>query len=86
MLFVHIFDTEERKANEPVIEVPPAIYNRMISLSNVVIDSVWSNYGATVNGIKIIDVGNKHYFSFTKDKNKTDTARYYYSFYLLKDI
>lgn len=39
LLFVHILDSKARKSNEPVIEIPPAIYSRMLTYSNVAIES-----------------------------------------------
>lgn len=39
MLFVHIRDGKARKASEPIIEVPPAIFSHMVTYGNVVIDS-----------------------------------------------
>lgn len=34
VLFVHIIDNKARKAAEPVVEVPPAIFERMQTITN----------------------------------------------------
>ena len=86
LLFVHILDSKAHMANTPVIEVPPPIYSRMITYSNVAVESVRSIYGGQYIGLRVINVDNKHYFAYTHDVEAGDTARYYYCNYLLKDI
>ena len=86
LLFVHILDLKAHKANTPVIEVPPPIYSRMITYSNVVVESICNIYGARYFGLRVIEEDNKHYFAYTLDVDAKDTARYYYCIYLLKDI
>lgn len=86
MLFVHILDSKAHKADEPIIEIPPAIFSRMLTYSNVVIESVNSYYGGGFFGLKVVNVDNKYYFAFTRERNASNDVRYYFCNYLLKDI
>ena len=86
LLFVHILDSKAHKAGEPIIEIPPAIFSRMLTYSNVVIESVKAYDGGGQIGLKVVKVDNKYYFAYTQDRNPTDGVRYYFCNYLLKDI
>ena len=87
MLFVHFNDMKERKANEPVIQVPDEIYKRMCSYGNVVLISpLLDNAGGVTVGISIVKHDNKHYIAFASDRSSTGVVRYHYCIYLLKDI
>lgn len=59
-----------RKANEPIIEIPPAIYSRMLTYSNVAIESANSYYGGGYFGLKVVNVDNKYYFAFVTEKKQ----------------
>lgn len=86
LLFVHIRDSKAHKADEPIIEIPPAIFSRMLTYSNVAIESVNKYYGGGYFGLKVVNVDNKNYFAFTSGRNASDGVRYYFCNYLLKDI
>lgn len=86
MLFVHIRDTKAHKAGEPIIEIPPAIFSRMPTYSNVVVESMNGFFGGGFLGIEVVKVDNKYYFALTKDVNVYGGVRYYFCNYLLKDI
>lgn len=86
LLFVHIHDSKAHKTDEPIIEVPPAIFSRMITYGGVVVESTRAFYGGTTFGIKIIKQNNKYYFAYSRDVKAVDGVRYYYTYYLLKDI
>lgn len=86
LLFVHIRDSKAHKADEPIIEIPPAIFSRMLTYSNVVIESTKAYYGGEQIGLKVVKVDNKYYFAYTQDRNSTDAVRYCFCNYLLKDI
>ena len=86
MLFVHFLDSKARKADEPVIEIPPAIFSRMVTYSNVATISVANYTGGGYTGIKVIMVDNKPYLAFTLDRSETASTRCYNFIYLLKDI
>ena len=86
LLFVHIRYLEAIDANKPLLEIPPAIYSRMITYSNVAIESSESFFSGGTVGVKIIVADNKPYFALAAKKSETDIDRYYFCFYLLKDI
>lgn len=86
LLFVHIPDSKARKADDLIVEIPPAIISRMITYGNVVTQSMRAYYGGGQIGLKVTKVNNKYYFSYTKDTTAVDEVRYYYCIYLLKDI
>lgn len=86
LLFVHIFLTKPYKSGEPLIEIPPAIFSRMITFANVAIESSRNFYGGGYIGFKVVKVDNKYYFALTQDTNKNSELRCYYCNYLLKDI
>ena len=86
LLFVHILDSKSHKPDEPIIEIPPAIYSRMLTNSNVVTESVKAYYGGGQIGLKVVKVDNKYYFAYTRSVNEIREVRYYFCYYLLKDI
>lgn len=86
LLFVHIRDSKAHKPDEPVIEIPPAIFSRMITYGNVAVDSSRAFFGGGQIGIEVVKVDNKYYFAYTKNVGLVNDVRYFYSFYLLKDI
>lgn len=86
LLFVHIPDSEAHKADEPIIEIPPAIIRRMVTYGNVVVESAKAYYGGGYIGIKVVNVNNKYYFAYTKNVPQVNAVRYYLCIYLLKDI
>ena len=85
-LFVHIQDSKAHKAGEPVIEIPPAIFSRMITYGNVAVESARAFYGGGHIGLEVVKVDNKYYFAYTRDIKLVNDVRYYYCYYLLKDI
>ena len=86
LLFVHIPDSKAHKADEPVIEIPPAIISRMVTYGNVVVQSRKAYYGGAYIGLEVVKVDNKYYFAYTKNTSPVDGVRYYFCTYLLKDI
>lgn len=86
LLFVHIHDSEAHKAGEPTIEIPQAIFSRMITYGNVAVVSSRAFYGGGYIGLEVVKVDNKYYFAYTKDVYQVNDVRYYYCNYLLKDI
>lgn len=89
VLFVHIIDNKARKPMEPVVEVPPAIYKRMETYTNVCVpsysdlDELESQPGSIIS---IATFNNKMYFIFLTDRPATNNDRLYWSIYFLKDI
>lgn len=92
VLFVHIIDNKARKANEPVVEIPPAIFERLKTYSNLAIVSMndfskqRSVDSPPVVSITIKNFENKHYLAFMSATSASDSDRLYWSIYFLKDI
>ena len=89
VLFVHIIDNKARKSFEPIVEIPPAISERMETNTNFCITS-YSNVDdvESVPGslITTLASGNKMYFVFVTDRPASTNVRLYWSIYFLKDI
>lgn len=97
VLFVHIIDNKARKANEPVVEIPPAIFERLKTHTNLCLIS-YNNFsnlesrGASSDDssftslFTIKNFENKHYLVFQIGAPASDVDRLYWSIYFLKDI
>lgn len=86
MLFVHIRDTKEHKSGEPIIEIPPAIFSRMVTYSNVAVESMKGFFRGGFLALEVVKVDNKYYFAFNSNVTAATAVRYYFCIYLLKDI
>lgn len=89
VLFVHIIDNKARKKYEPVVEVPPAIFERLKTYTNPCLIS-YCDFGyedlmpTSIVTIRVFK--NKYYLMFTIDTMASDVDRLYWSIYFLKDI
>lgn len=89
VLFVHIIDNKARKAFEPVVEIPPAILERMKTNTNFCISSCENLDDIESSSASVITTfasGNKWYFVFVTDRPASTGVRLYWSIYFLKDI
>lgn len=86
LLFVHIPDSKKHKADDLIIEIPPAIISRMVTYGNVVTESAKAYFGGGQIGLKVVKANNKYYFAYTSDVSAFDGVRYFLCNYLLKDI
>lgn len=72
VLFVHIIDNKARKQFEPVVEVPPAIFERLKTYTNFCIISYinFNDQESQMPGSEftIINIENKHYLVFGVDR------------------
>ena len=89
VLFVHIIDNKARKPFEPVVEIPPAIFERLKTYTNFCIPSIidfddQESLASSVFTIKNFE--NKHYLVFAADTPASNDVRLYWSIYFLKDI
>lgn len=87
MLFCHIKIIKEVLQNEPIVEIPPEIYARMLfytqSCSQVFAET---NYNLSYSlSLYVINRDGKKYFSCSTD-GLTRLGSYIVSFYILKDI
>lgn len=89
VLFVHIIDNKARKKYEPVVDIPPAIFERLKTYNNFCVvsckgmDDIESAPGSV---FFILNNGNKHYLAFGTDRPASNDDRLYWSIYFLKDI
>lgn len=67
LLFVHIPESKAREVGEPTVEIPPAIFSRMITYGNVAVESTRAFYGGGHIGLEVVKADNKHYFAYTKN-------------------
>ena len=96
VLFVHIIDNKAREAFEPVVEIPPAIFERLITHINpcFVSTSNFSNQKSrdisspdlTPTMSIINKFKNKYYLMFLSNVPPSNDVRLYWSIYFLKDI
>ena len=89
VLFVHIIDNKARKKYEPVVEVPPAIFERLKTNTNTCLIS-YRDFGyndlTPVSIVSIRVIKHKYYLIFKSDTPASDVDRLYWSIYFLKDI
>lgn len=90
ILFVHIIDNKARKAfSEPVVEVPPAIFDRLKTYTNFCIASYKSSEDLESQSgtlISTLALNDKIYFVFLSDRPASNYDRLYWSIFFLKDI
>ena len=88
VLYVHIIDNKARKASEPVVEIPPAIFERIKTYINICFVSFKDGDDAIQSNLVFINVniGSKHYLAFPYDIPASNNDRLYWSIYFLKDI
>lgn len=90
VLFVHIIDNKARKSLEPVVEVPPAIFERLKTYINFCVMSYvdFSDAESATPGsvFTFINIQKKHYLVFGVDRPASNHDRLYWSIYFLKDI
>lgn len=86
VLYVHFKYEDVAKAGTRLIEIPPAICDRLLFFSNVcnaVYPKKNSNSGNII--LTVIDYNNKCYFS-NKDDIGLGSERYIFGIFMLKDI
>ena len=89
VLFVHIIDNKARRALEPIVEIPPAIFERLKTYVNLFLTSYsdYSEQGAVLGSVfNIKNFEDKHYFVNVNDTPASNNVRLYWSIYFLKDI
>lgn len=85
LLFCHIKLTKDYKAHEPIVELPPAIYDRLLyhtyTMRAVTVGLEQYGSGAAQVGVKNVD--KKYYLDCA---NALASINYLVGFYYLKDI
>lgn len=87
VLFVHIIDNKARKPFEPVVEIPPAIFERLKTYTNFCLGSIvdFSDQESLVGSVFTIkNIENKHYLAFAADTLASNDTRLYWSIIFLK--
>lgn len=87
VLFCHIEVKKEILKNESIVEIPPAIYARMLFTSQTfyqVLSDI-GNYTSYPISIGVKEIGDKKYFLFC-NYDITILHSYIVGYYILKDI
>lgn len=86
VLYVHFKYEDVAEAGTRLIEIPPAIYDRLLFFSNVCA-AVYAVNGANAASfaLTVIEYNNKCYFS-NKIAIGAGVGRYIYATFMLKDI
>lgn len=86
VLYVHFKYRESAPSGTRLIEIPPAIFDRLLFLTNIC-TAVYAYKGQGTGSIRlnVIDYNNKHYFSNIDNMDKGDTRRIF-GIFMLKDI
>lgn len=86
VLYVHFKYDDAAEAGTRLIEIPPAICDRLLFFSNVC-HAVYPIKGSNADNfvLTVIDYNNKCYFS-NKTAIGAGTARYIFGTFMLKDI
>lgn len=89
VLFVHIIDNKASNTDEPVVEIPPAIFERLKTYTTFCFPSIKDSSDVdsmTFAAFTIKNFENKHYLAFMQPKPASNGDRLYWSIYFLKDI
>ena len=87
LLFIHFRDDNKRVRDEPVLQIPPSIYERMVTNSFILSSQLVGSLQAAraVIGTTVENNG-KYFIAFLEDRIETSTPRYYIGFSQMKDI
>ena len=87
LLFIHFRDDNKRSEYEPVLQIPPSIYERMVTNSFTLLSQLVGNRQASrpTMGTTIENNG-KHFIAFLEKRTETTVPRYYIGFSQMKDI
>ena len=87
LLFIHFRDDDEHGIEKPVIQIPPSIYERMVTNSFVFFAQLVGDRQSTgtVAGTTV-EVDGKHFIAFLTNRAVAPSARYYIGFSQMKDI
>ena len=87
LLFIHLRDDDEHNKLDPVLLIPPAIYERMLTNSFMLSTQLaGNNVNTNPIGATTIEVDNKHFIAFLADRRSSSVPRYYIGFSQMKDI
>ena len=87
LLVIHFRDDNQHSVEEPVLLIPPSIYERMVTNSFVFSTQLVGDRQSTgtVAGTTV-EVDGKHFISFLVNRGPSNSPRYYIGFSQMKDI
>ena len=84
---MHFRDDEERQKGSPVLIIPPAIYERMLTYTFMLSAQLGGNgQDTTMVHACIREFDNEHFITFQDYRRQSVTPRYYIGFSQMKDI
>lgn len=89
LLVIHFRDDNSRGIGEPVLQVPPSIYERMITNSFMLAAQTAgknASYSAMCKAYIFERMNGTHFITFNESRLKSDSPRYYIGFTHIKDI
>ena len=87
LLVIHFRDDKPHSIEEPVILIPPSIYERMVTNSFVFSAQLVGDMQSTGTvASTTIEVNGKHFIAFLVNRSSTPSPRYYIGFSQMKDI
>ena len=87
LLFIHFRDDKSRVSGEAVLQIPPGIYERMVTNSfNFLVQLVGAGQSASSIYGYTIKIDGEYFISFLSDIGESIAPRYYIGFSQLKDI
>lgn len=86
LLVIHFRDDDSRAIGEPVFEVPPSIYERMVTNSCMLAAQTAGESASRMCKSYIFERDGKHFISFYENTPSSNVPRYYIGFTHMKDI
>ena len=87
LLFIHFRDDNAHNIEEPVLLIPPSIYERMVTNSFVFLAQLVGDRQSTGTvAATTIEVDGKHFIAFIVNRGPAPSPRYYIGFSQMKDI
>ena len=87
LLFIHFRDDNARSKHDPVLQIPPSIYERMVTNSFMLsAQLVGNNQNTVAVRTTTIEVDGKHFIAFLSARGLSTVPRYYIGFSQMKNI
>lgn len=86
LLVIHFRDDDSRGLGEPIVEVPPSIYERMVTNCFMLAAQTAGESASMMSKSYIFENKGKHFISFYESRPSSKFPRYYIGFTLMKDI
>lgn len=86
LLVIHFRDDDSRELGEPIFEVPPSIYERMVTNCFMLAAQTAGESASMMCKSYIFERDGKHFISFYERRLRSNFPRYYIGFTHMKDI